>query len=344
MGIKGIVLEALPVARLTTFFARLLRHRATILTLHRFRDPDLAVEGMDPRALDAGLAYLRRHRYELLGVEELFRRMAGGGPPLRGAVAFTLDDGYLEQATVAAPVFARYDCPATTFVITGFLDGALWPWWDRIEHVFRETPRRQLNARLAGAAVQYAWTDDDGRRSAQADFVERCKRVPDATKETAIAALACAADVEIPVTPPPRYRPMSWSQLRQCEGRGMRFGPHTVTHPVLSRTGDEQSRREVTDSWARVRAEARDPVPVFCYPNGGREDCGPRERAVVAEQGFLGALLSVGEYVDARVLRRNASARLQVPRFGYPDDLPHLVQIVAGVERAKRIVRRQVVA
>jgi peptidoglycan/xylan/chitin deacetylase (PgdA/CDA1 family) len=341
MGIKGIILGALPVAGATVCLARVLRHRATILTLHRFRDRDLGVEGTDPGALEAGLAYLRRHRYELLGLDEMFRRLAGDGPPLRGAVAFTLDDGYVEQATVAAPVFAGYDCPATTFVVTGFLDGALWPWWDRIDHVFRETARSQLAVRLAGAIVQYAWTDDGGRRCAQADFVERCKRVPEAVKEAAIVALACAAEVEIPATPPPRYRPMSWSQLRQCEGLGMRFGPHTVTHPVLSRTSDEQSRREVSESWARVRAEATEPLPVFCYPNGGPDDFGPRERAVVEQLGFLGALRSAADYVDARLLRRSASERLQVPRFGYPDDLPHLVQIVAGVERVKGLVRRQ---
>ncbi len=28
---------------------------------------------------------------------------------------------------------------------------------------------------------------------------------------------------------------MSWDQARLCEERGMTFGPHTVTHPILSR-------------------------------------------------------------------------------------------------------------
>jgi peptidoglycan/xylan/chitin deacetylase (PgdA/CDA1 family) len=80
------------------------------------------VEGLDPAVLEKRLSYLRRHGYELVGLEELFRRLAGEGAPLRRVVAFTIDDGYLEHATIAASLFARYDCPVTTFVATGFVD------------------------------------------------------------------------------------------------------------------------------------------------------------------------------------------------------------------------------
>ena len=75
--------------------------------------------------------------------------LSGDGPPLNRAVAFTIDDGYVEQATVAAPVFAEFDCPVTTFVTSGFLDRALWFWWDQIEYVF--APDNPLYAKLVAA-------------------------------------------------------------------------------------------------------------------------------------------------------------------------------------------------
>lgn len=340
MGIKELLLQSLTVPGATMPFAPLLRDRATILMLHRFRDGDHGINGIDSAVLDEGLAYLRRQRYELLGLEELFHRLAAGGPPLHRAVAFTIDDGYLEQATVAAPVFARYDCPVTTFVTTGFLDGTIWFWWDRIEHVLLATRRREVSVLLDGAELRYAWEDDAGRRRAQANLIERCLRLPDAVRDAAIASLARSADVDIPAAPPPRYRPMSWDQLRECETRGMSFGPHTVTHPILSLTPDEQSRRELDDSWRRLRDEARHPVPIFCYPNGGWDDFGPREITILEELGFLGAVVGVWGYADARAFRGNASERFKVQRFGYQGDLPHLIQFVAGVERLKRIIRR----
>jgi peptidoglycan/xylan/chitin deacetylase (PgdA/CDA1 family) len=341
MGIKQAVLKSLTVPGATVPFLPLLRDRATILTLHRFRDPDHRVEGTDPAALDQGLAYLRRERYELLGVEELFRRLAGDGPPLRRAVAFTLDDGYLEQATVAAPVFARYDCPATTFVATGFLDGRIWFWWDRIEHVFNQTRRHEASFSLNGVPLSYSWDSPAARERARADFIEKCLQAPDAAKHAMIDELALSAEVELPAAPPARYRPMSWEQLRRCEKSGMSFGPHTVTHPILSRASDEESRRELVESWSRLREEASRPAPVFCYPNGNWADFGPREIAVLDELGLAGAVVGVWGYADARAFRRDSAERFKVRRFGYLDDLPHLIQFVAGIERLKRIFRRE---
>ena len=342
--IKEMVLRTLTAPGVAAPFASLLDDRAAIFMLHRLRDAERGVEGHDPEVVEGGLACLRRRRYDLVGLEELFRRLAGDGPPLRRTVAFTLDDGYLEQATIAGPLFARYDCPVATFVTTGFLDGTTWFWWDQIEHVFQKTPRRAFSARLHGAEVRYAWEDETGRRRAQIDFTERCLPVPDGVKNAGIAALARAAEVEIPAHPPSRYLPMSWDLVRACERRGMRFGPHTLTHPVLSRTDDEQSRREIAGSWSRLREEARHPLPIFCYPNGCRDDFGPREIAVLEELGFLGAVVGENAYADARALRRHPRERFMVPRFGYREDLPRAIQIISGIERLKQIVRWKAVA
>ena len=35
---------------------------------------------------------------------------------MHGAVVFTMDDGYFDQATVGGAIFAEFDCPVTTFV------------------------------------------------------------------------------------------------------------------------------------------------------------------------------------------------------------------------------------
>lgn len=56
---------------------------------------------------------------------------------------------------------------------------------------------------------------------------------------------------------------MTWEQARGCEQMGMTFGPHTVTHPILSRTTDAQANDEITESWKRVREELNSPVSVF---------------------------------------------------------------------------------
>src|SRR5262249_57919702 len=139
----------------------------------RCRAAEGGVAGHDPEALRGALAYRRRQGYELVGLADLFRRLGGEGPPLRRAVAFTIDDGYLDHATVAAPVFAEYDCPVTTFVTTGFLDGALWMWWDRAEYVFLNCRRPELRVTLAEDPLSYHWRTDAQRDAARSDFTMR---------------------------------------------------------------------------------------------------------------------------------------------------------------------------
>ena len=339
-GLKRAVLSVLAAPGVTAPFYPLMRGRATIFMLHRFHDPDRGIEGESPARVRSTLDLLRRRGFELVALADLFARLRGDGPPLRRAVAFTIDDGYAEQAEIGLPVFSAFDCPVTTFVTTGFLDRRLWFWWDRITWVFRQTRRSRLVVKLANETLELAWDSDAGRRGATDRLIARCKTVPDAEKHAAILRLATEADVPLPEAPPAEYAPMTWDQLRAWEQRGMGFGPHTLTHPILSRTDDAQSRREILDSWARLRQEARAPVPVFCYPNGGWSDFGPREIATMKEAGLAGAVVGEWGFADSRAFGgAEPDAAFRVRRIPWTGEAPYTMQYVSGIEVAKLWLR-----
>ena len=338
-AIRRALLASLSMPVATAPLRRLMHGRATIFMLHRFRDDERGVAGHDPAELRRMLARLRRDRYDLLPLGELVARLRGDGPPPARAVAFTIDDGYLDHATVAAPVFAEFDCPVTTFVTTGFLDGHLWMWWDRVSHCFTRASAPSLAVALGGEELAYPTSSLAARAVAAADFTARCKEVPNAEREAAIERLAVAAEVELPASPPTGCEPMSWAQLRACERAGMSFGPHTVTHPVLSRTGDAESRAEIAESWRRLREESGAPVPVFCYPNGRLSDFGAREVSTLEQLGLTGAVVGESGYARVDVVSGNPRAAYFVPRFSYPDDLPYTLQYASGLERVKQSLR-----
>ena len=338
--LKTLALQLLRVPGAEALFAPFARGRGVVFMLHRFRCPENPNEGYDAATVRRALVHLRRERYHIVSIEELIRLALEGQVPDR-AVSFTIDDGYRDHATIAGPVFAEFDCPVTTFVTTGFLDGQLWFWWDRIEYVFARTRRRALQIPLGQRVLEYRWESPEERSRAQADFTEQCKQVPDDEKHAGIGRLAAAAEVDLPDQPPEAYAPMTWDQLRACERRGMTFGPHTVTHPVLSRVSDERSRWELTESWRRLREEASAPVPVFCYPNGRAEDFSAREIATLEELGFLGAVVGAEGFVSARATRRDGLGAFGVRRYPFPGDLTHLRQYVSGVECAKALLRGQ---
>jgi peptidoglycan/xylan/chitin deacetylase (PgdA/CDA1 family) len=301
---------------------------ASIFMLHRF---GREAHGHDPLVVRRLLGWLRTHRFDVLDLEDLFRRLGGEGAPIRRAVAFTIDDGYADQAEIAAPVFAEYDAPVTTFLATGFLDGTLWLWWDQIEYLLQGSRRDHLTLTVQGQPVDLHLGGPLERQRATEKVVERCKFLPDAERLATIAALARLVERPVPDTPPSTYRPMTWDQARRCEAAGMRFGPHTVTHPILARTADTQAAREVRESWRRLCQEVSRPQPIFCYPNGRIGDFGPREAATLRSLGLLGAVTAQPGYAAADDFG-TPDGRFQVPRFSFSEEHEDNIRYASGLE------------
>jgi peptidoglycan/xylan/chitin deacetylase (PgdA/CDA1 family) len=334
---KRQLLGALTSGPIPRLFRPLMRDRAIVLILHRFRDDEGGHHGHDPEAMRRVLAYLRSEHYELISLRELFDRLREGRP-VGGCVSFTIDDGHVDQVAVAGPIFAEFDCPVTLFLAVGFIDRQLWFWWDQLEYVFDATERPALHVELDGSTVRYEVSDRASRGRAHADFVGRCKAAPDDVRRQYIDALVEQAEIDIPQAPPDRYAPASWELIKSWEGRGMSFAPHSVTHPILARTDGARSRNEIVESWRRLQEMVAEPLPIFSYPNGLAGDFGEREYRFVEEAGLEGAVTGIPRFVTRDAFSA-PDGHYQVARFGYPDDFTDLVQYVSGIERFKEVVR-----
>ena len=323
---------------LNTILAPLTYRVATVLMLHRFANPDLNIAGHDPRSLAGHLEYLRRHRYQLVGIDDVLVGLDRGEPWPGGAVVFTVDDGYRDFADIAAPVFAAYDCPVTLFATTGFLDGKLWLWWDQVEYLMRETDQRSLQVELEENTWSYAWHDSHERQAALLHLVERMKELPNRRKLGLLTHLSHVLGVALPEQPPAQYAPLTWNDARAMTHQGVRVGAHSVTHPILSRAAGLESRQEIEKSVLRVRAELSTASQVFCYPNGDPDSYGDREIDVLRALDMRGAVTTTQGYVS---LRSSASPedRFRLRRFSYQESDWAFRQIVMGLERLKSWVR-----
>jgi peptidoglycan/xylan/chitin deacetylase (PgdA/CDA1 family) len=312
--------------------------RATIFMLHRFSTPELGVFGQDPAQFRRDLAHLRKLRYRFMPILDLLQSLLAG-EPLKKAIAFTIDDGYFDHAEVAAPIFAEFDCPVTTFLVARFSSGEDWFWWDKLTYILECTKKPQVEARLGTTRISYVLTSPEARASADQDLCLRCRNSAEQDRLQCVLDLSRDAEVHVPSSPPRQFAPLSWDVARKLERTGMTFGPHTVTHPVLSSTDDRQAEFEITESWNRLKQEVANPVPIFCYPNGRRQDFGAREIATIQRLGLAGAVAGKPGKLSSETLRESEIARYQVPRFAYPDSFVDLLQFVSGLEFAKARIR-----
>lgn len=323
------LLRALTCVPIDALWTAFLGARCTILMFHRF---DGSGDHHSAASFRQMLRYLRNRRYVLVDLEVVIRAILDGVPLPRRAVAITCDDGYEEHFEVALPILAEFDVPATFFLTTGFTDGKLWLWWDQLEYLLIHSRRPGIDLTVNGARFHYDLSNGPARAWAAQDLTERCKAVSNGLLIRTIQAASRAVECDLPTAPPPEYRPLTWDQARIAERFGVRFGPATVSHPVLSRLDAAAAAYEIEYSWQRICAELTRPTPIFCYPNGKNADFGPREIQLCAAAGLLGAVTAEPGYVAPGAQTKSPHAPYLVPRFSGPENLPQLVRLTSGLQ------------
>ncbi|WP_320821919.1 polysaccharide deacetylase family protein [Reinekea sp.] len=312
-----------------------------VLMLHRIADPVLGIRGHPLDLIEQALAYLRRHRYTGISIQDLVQALIENRPLPPRAVAFTLDDGFQEQAELALPLFERYRMPVTLFLATNMLDKQSWSWDYQLEFIVTGTAQRQVNIVLAATPLSAPLNDAVHKRQFIRTVRELLKSQPINVTHAAIDHLARTLGVSVPSIAPLGYQAMTWDQARALESKYIHFGPHTCNHIVLTQLSDAEARAEIAQSWQRLQDELSHPVPVFCYPTGRPQvDFGSREKRLVQQAGMIAALSSEAGYIDTGRHRRNDLFALR--RFSFTDNISHFIQYCSWIERAKELTFHKV--
>ena len=253
------------------------RDRLRILTSHRF-------SGECRPRLEARCAHLRRH-YNVVSMDQVSAWLWHGTPLPPNAVALTVDDGYRDFYVHAFPVFAEYGLPVTVFLVSRFIDGRHWMWWDKVTYLFARTPRADVTVELpSGEAPSFVLGSVAQRERAAADLIVALTRFPDRPALEVVARLPGVLRADLPDQAPPEYAPLTWTQVREMMPRGISFGAHTMTHALLpSIEQPEMLRAELEGSKRRLEEEMNVEVAHFAYPNG---DHNLKTREAVRAAGF----------------------------------------------------------
>ena len=102
-----------------SLFARFGVGRLTVLTYHQIKDPANDYSTVSPATFREQMQYLKQH-YRVLHLREAVKVAAARGWSER-VVAITFDDGYQDNATIAAPILRSLDLPACFFVATDMI-------------------------------------------------------------------------------------------------------------------------------------------------------------------------------------------------------------------------------
>lgn len=279
------------------------RGMGAIFTLHHVRpklpqafDPNAHLE-ITPEFLEAAIEHLREEGYQFVALADLPARLAIARAGERFA-AFTLDDGYRNNAMHAQPVFTRHKVPFTVFVAPGFCCKTHGIWWETLTELLRAAPHLEFDFGTGPVTMPLATPFQK-----QAAFNRMTRFVQVETDEaTAIEKLDAAAKAH-------GIDPMMITErlvMREPELKSLVLNPlaaigaHTVSHRSLARLSDEEARREMNESADRIAAIIGHRPETFAYPYGNNAAVSPREHRIAKELGFRLAVTTDPGTLSAR--------------------------------------------
>ncbi|MDH5611254.1 MAG: polysaccharide deacetylase family protein [Gammaproteobacteria bacterium] len=321
------LLASAPVSAIATSF---LGHGIPIFMIHRIKVEGQSNSGISPDHLRRCLRYLKDKDYTFVSLEDIIGSLNNQITLPKKSVSFTMDDGFLEQAEIAAPIFLEFNCPLTFFIITGLLDQILWPWDAQVSWIIDNTNKNHVVLKFEDEILNMILGNKNNRRNAREEIRNVIKEMNSESIPEIINNLADAADVQLPITAPNPYKSLNWEMARELESKGIRFAPHSMTHRILSKLNKKSAEEEIIGSWKILESELSNPLKVFCYPTGRVLDFGPREINILKKESFIGAVATLPGSVD-----NNSAALLYcLPRFELPDNMTDFIQYCSWIERA----------
>ena len=338
MPVLDPVIGALSSKSARTLARPLMRKRATVFMLHRERREELGILGHSQDELRAAIADLRKSGSRFVSLRDLVTHARQHGTFPADAVAFTIDDGFADQARLAR-AFVEQGVPVTIFLVTGFLDGVTWPWDDRVAIALQRCKCNEARVQLPDGEWAHSLTKPDDRLRAVVALQNRIKQLPQDDLEALLARIFADLSVEVLPNPPAVHAPLTWEDVRSLERAGVDFGAHSVTHRIFSRLDEATAHRELQTSWRRLREELHRPLDVFAWPTGRSGDFTARDCGIARETG-LEACFATGDDYASIADESDVDALFKLRRFSLPTNRSHLLQYASWIERAKQLVRQ----
>jgi peptidoglycan/xylan/chitin deacetylase (PgdA/CDA1 family)/CelD/BcsL family acetyltransferase involved in cellulose biosynthesis len=261
-----------------------------ILMFHRVNDDgDLFFSNALPvRVFRGQMEYLAKH-FPVVSLDDF----SGKGLPQNGRkyyVAITFDDGYRDNFLHAFPVLRELGLPATVFLTTGYVESGEPPWYDQVCLAFKLTTQTRLSL-AEGGGPESNLAQSEERLEALQKTLAWLRTLGEESRREALGELFRALRVPTPLTLPNVM--LNWSEIRQMARNGVRFGAHTVTHPVLAKLPPERLQEEILGSKKVIEERLQMPVRHFSYPFGRSFDIGEEAKGVVQQAGFETAVTTI---------------------------------------------------
>jgi peptidoglycan/xylan/chitin deacetylase (PgdA/CDA1 family) len=230
--------------------------------------------------LDWVLRRLRRQNLDIVTLDEMVERL--NATPPKPFAAFTFDDGFADNLTLALPIMEKYAAPFTVYVPTGMIARDIDAWWFGIAEWIRRRDCIELPE-----LGRFVCADAAGKQRA----FSAIEAVIHQNFDLLAALRAALDDAGIDIAPLVDREALTEKQLRTLAQHPLvTIGGHTTTHLNLARAPAATAKTEMAENRKFLQDLTCQPVRHNAYPFGHAGACGAREAEISAAVGFRTAV------------------------------------------------------
>ena len=269
------------------------KSQVAILMYHRIgpkKDKWYAVEPLGTEKFEKQMEYFCRN-YEILTLDGLAQYIEQDKALPKKAVAITFDDGYKDNYLYAYPILTKHRMPATIFLTTGHIGTGELFWFDKVGYAIHHANTDQLELDELGA---YALQSEFDKACARIRIAERLNKLPEEKKNLLTQKLLNLCQANIPANLGQEHI-LSWDEVREMHNKGISFGAHSVTHPILTNLPLQQARTEIMQSKKDIEEKLGQAVTTFAYPYGNYN---AKIIALLREIGFTCAVTTEAKLIS----------------------------------------------
>ena len=288
IGMMQAGLTALHASRLGALFAPLTRGKGIVFTLHSVHpEPPSAFDpnGMlriTPEFLETAIGLARKAGYDIVSLDEAARRLKADDEG-RPFAAFTLDDGYRDNRDHAYPIFKKHDVPFAIYVPADYADGKGDLWWYVLEQALRQADSLRIG--FAGALRAFDLSTPEAKTRAFREIYWPLRDLPERELRATVRKIADTVGYDSSTLC--RDLIMDWDEIRDLAADPLvTIGAHTCSHFAVGKLSEDEARKEIAASVARIEKELDRPCRHFSFPYGDPASCGPRDFALAEELGL----------------------------------------------------------
>jgi len=267
---------------------------------------------ISPEHLEKTISFYKKEGYQFLSLDQVCDVLESSETSEK-FVAFTFDDGYKDNFTVAYPILKKHKIPFAIYVTTNFPDHKAILWWYILEEAIIE--KEQIDFVWKGRDYHFSCEDIEEKELAfdqirslinqwfELDhYEELLKTIFKKSKEDLYAYAEKMA--------------MTWKEIKEISQDPLcTIGAHTINHYPLSQLSEDDLVFEINESKERIEKYIGKTVEHFAYPFGKKQEASLREfDAVKALQFKTGTTTRTGNIFKAHKDNMECLPRISINR------------------------------